>query len=127
MFCRKNKRIQGKVSKNSFLSFRQLKHNLQKAIRERKSRRPKNLCKETDVNLWKIVYRVMMFKIKEENIPEVTWPIILKPVADTVFRQRSDAVVEVIRAAISEITDDKLLKVGKKISDKKTPAFRIKQ
>lgn len=60
----------------------------------------------------------------ESETWQITCLIMLKSIAEILFSRRSNTVIEVIRAINSEIipriTEDELLKVCKKVNDKKT-------
>lgn len=76
-----------------------MKHDLQTAIKDSKSRSFKSLCKEVDVNL-------------RGKTPELTYPILLKLIVELLYPQRSNTTIEAIGSAnfeiMSHITDDEL-------------------
>lgn len=130
--CLKARRIvqrsRGRSEFNAkLLEFKDLRNTLKNAIKLSKKKCFESLREEIDTNPWGTAYRIVMKKMNCHKSPQITCPIKLKNIIETLFPHHSVTSIVGLRRTIVggdeslTITQEELYAACKRIGDNKTP------
>lgn len=107
-------------------AYHQARKKLKKAIYDSKSKCFKQLCAEADSNPWGSAYRVVMARLKGKKSAQITCPILIRNIIETLF-PKGDPYVDTVynrnTSTPDPIEEREILKLCSKIGDKKAPGL----
>lgn len=103
-------------------AYHQARKKLKKAIYDSKSKCFKQLCAEADSNPWGSAYRVVMARLKGKKSAQITCPILIRNIIETLF-PKGDPYVDTVynrnTSTPDPIEEREILKLCSKIATRK--------
>lgn len=123
---RRVQRSRGRPNFHDLLTeFKAARKSLGKAIKESKRQHFKALCNDADINPWGTAYKTVMSKLKGARSPQLTCPMMLKRIVETLFPSRATLSFNIERTideeTVPSVSNEEIILASKRIGDKKAP------
>ncbi|GBP70071.1 Retrovirus-related Pol polyprotein from type-1 retrotransposable element R1 [Eumeta japonica] len=129
--CHRKRRISQRSYKrpNSAVliaEYKKARHELNKAIKESKSRCWKELIHEVDKDVWGRPYKVVMTHLKKQQMPSPTCPQLLQKIVTALFPQQRSFDYQLEPGELDDIppvTEEELLEACNRVGNNKAPGL----